>query len=167
MKTLYVTRHGKSSREDTSLPDIERPLSPRGERDSETMGRRLAARNVALDALVSSPAKRAVRTSQLLADAMGLDPDLVRTDERIYEATVEELSSVVRGLADHLDRVMLVGHNPGFTDLADLLANVEVEDMPTCCVCGLSFAVDAWSEVIPGTGTMVLFEYPKKKHKGS
>ena len=63
MKTLFLVRHAKSSRDDPSLPDRERPLDDRGKRDAPKMGKRLAKRGAKLDLLVSSPALRALATA--------------------------------------------------------------------------------------------------------
>ena len=73
MKVLYLVRHAKSSRDDPSLPDRDRPLDERGKQDAQRLGRRLAKRNVKPDLLVSSPALRARTTAQLIAKELGFE----------------------------------------------------------------------------------------------
>jgi len=123
MKTLFLVRHAKSSRDDPSLPDRERPLDDRGKRDAPKMGKRLAKRDAKLDLLVSSPALRALTTAKLIADEMGYKRNDIVVDDRLYASSPDDLLAVIRALDNKLGRVMLVGHNPEFTDLAHRLSS--------------------------------------------
>src|SRR6266487_3467541 len=67
MKTLFLIRHAKSSWDDTALPDKDRPLGDRGRRDAPKMGKRLAKRDVKPDLILSSPARRALTTAEIIA----------------------------------------------------------------------------------------------------
>ena len=67
MKTLFLIRHAKSSWDDTALPDKDRPLGDRGRRDAPKMGKRLAKRDVKPDLILSSPARRALTTAEIVA----------------------------------------------------------------------------------------------------
>ena len=67
MKTLFLIRHAKSSWDDTALPDKDRPLADRGRRDAPKMGKRLAKRDVKPDLILSSPARRALTTAEIVA----------------------------------------------------------------------------------------------------
>ena len=162
MKRLYLLRHAKSSWGDTALGDVERPLNKRGKRDAPTMGKRLKKRKAEPDLILSSPAKRAVKTASIVAKEIGFPKKKIATDGSIYAASVSELLDVVRNIDDAYGRVMLVGHNPGFTDLADILADGSVGDMPTCAVCCLDFDCDSWKAVSEGGGKIVFYDYPKK-----
>jgi phosphohistidine phosphatase len=122
MKTLFLVRHAKSSRDDPSLPDRERPLDDRGKRDAPKMGKRLAKRDVKLDLLVSSPALRALKTAHLIAEEIGYKRKDIVVDDRLYASSPDDLLAVIRALDTKLDRVMLVGHNPEFSDLAHRLS---------------------------------------------
>ncbi|MBE0617968.1 MAG: histidine phosphatase family protein, partial [Proteobacteria bacterium] len=84
MKRLTLVRHAKSGHKDGSLPDFERPLSRRGKEDAPEMGRRLAARGVLPDALVTSPAKRARKTAEKIARALDFPEEAIREDSRVY-----------------------------------------------------------------------------------
>ena len=88
MKTLFLVRHAKSSRDDPSLPDRDRPLDDRGKRDAPTMGKRLAKRDVKPDLLLSSPALRALTTAQLMAEEVGYK----RKEHRCRRSAVWQLS---------------------------------------------------------------------------
>lgn len=162
MKTLVLLRHAKSSWDDSSLDDFDRPLSGRGKRDAPVMGRRLAALGAPPDLIVTSPAKRARKTAAIVASLLDYDKKKIDREEAIYEAGVEALMEIVGGLGDEADRVMLVGHNPGLTDLANALMKERVENIPTCGALGLEFCVDSWRKVMRKGGRMIFFEVPPK-----
>lgn len=163
MKSLILVRHAKSSWSNADLRDFDRPLNDRGRRDAPVMGQRLAARGLAIDAVVASPAIRALTTARTLLDALGMPPGRLRLDPAIYAADTDDLLEVVQGLPDDEDRIALVGHNPGFTDLAERLAAADIGNMPTCAMAFIAFDISAWSEAGFGTGALVDYDYPKKK----
>ena len=146
MKTLFLVRHAKSSRDDPSLADRERPLNDRGLHDAPMMGQRLSRSGMKHDRIVSSPALRALTTAQLIADAIGFPRQDIAIDDSIYESSPERLLAVIRGLDDKLDCVMVVGHNPEFAELAHRLAP-EITEMPTCAVAEFRFDARAWADV--------------------
>lgn len=160
MKTLFLVRHAKSSR-DPSLPDRERPLDDRGKRDAPKMGQRLAKRHVKLDLLVSSPALRALTTAHLIADEIGYRRKDIIVDDRLYASSPDHLLAVVRALDNQLDRVMLFGHNPEFSDLAHQLSS-ETVDMPTSAVAEYNFDTKVWSDIGEVEPTKAVLDYPKK-----
>ena len=161
MKTLFLVRHAKSSRDDPSLPDRDRPLNDRGKQDAARMGKRLATRGVKPDLLVSSPALRALTTARLIAEELGCKPQDIVEDDRLYASNPEDLLAVVRALDRKLDGVMLFGHNPEFTDLARRLSG-EFIDMPTSTVAEFTFNTKAWSDVGEIKPAKVELDYPKK-----
>jgi phosphohistidine phosphatase len=101
MKRLFLIRHAKSSWADPALPDKDRPLGDRGRRDAPKMGTRLAKRDVKPDLILSSPARRALMTAEIIAK-----------NDRLYAGAVNDLLNVIHKLGDKLERVMLFGHNP-------------------------------------------------------
>ncbi|AEI79181.1 phosphohistidine phosphatase SixA [Cupriavidus necator N-1] len=161
MKTLFLVRHAKSSKDDPSLPDRERPLNDRGRQDAPEMGKRLAERKLKPDLLLSSPALRALTTAQLIADELGYARKDIALDDQLYATSAEELLAVVRALDKKLDCVMLFGHNPEFTDFAHRLSD-EITDMPTCAVARFSFDTKAWEDVGEITPSKVTLESPKE-----
>ena len=161
MKTLFLVRHAKSSRDDPSLPDRDRPLDDRGRQDAPKMGKRLAKRDVKPDLLVSSPALRALTTAQLIAEEIGYKRKDIVVDDRLYASSPDGLLAVIRALDKKLDRVMLVGHNPEFTALAHRLSS-EIIDMPTSAVAEFSFDTKAWADVGEVEPAKSMLDYPKK-----
>jgi len=161
MKTLFLVRHAKSSRDDPSLADRNRPLDDRGRQDAPKMGKRLAKRDVKPDLVVSSPALRALTTAQLIAEEVGYKRKDIVVDDRLYASSPDDLLAVIRELDRKLDRVMLVGHNPEFTDLAHRLSS-EIIDMPTSAVAEISFDTKAWSDVGEIEPARAMLDYPKR-----
>ena len=161
MKTLFLVRHAKSSRDDPSLPDRDRPLDDRGKQDGPKMGKRLAKRDVKPDLLLSSPALRALTTAQLIAEEIGYKPKDIVVDDRLYASDADNLLAVIRALDRNLNRVMLFGHNPEFTDLAHRLSSEFIE-MPTCAIVEFNFDTKAWSDVGERKPAKVILDYPKK-----
>ncbi|HEY2976450.1 MAG TPA: histidine phosphatase family protein [Burkholderiaceae bacterium] len=160
MKTLFLVRHAKSSWDNPALADHDRPLNARGLRDVVTMGQRLVQRGVKPDALLSSPATRALTTAEHLAKALGIKRKEIVVIDRLYDAAPEDLLSVIQGLGDKPDRVMLVAHNPGLTELAHHLAS-EITEMPTCAIAELAFAVASWAAIGKAKPGSVVFDFPK------
>jgi phosphohistidine phosphatase len=130
-RTLILFRHAKSD-QSSSEADIDRPLNPRGMRQAPEAGRWLDENIDDIDLAVVSSAYRA-RTTWELASAELDRPPEARFDDRVYGASVPDLLSVVRDLPDDAHTVVLVGHNPGFEDLASLLTSESVT-LPTSAI---------------------------------
>ena len=146
MKTLFLVRHAKSSWDDPTLPDRERSLEARGERDAAKMSKRLAQRHEKPDLIMSSPAVRALATANIIAEGLDYKLKGIEVNDRLYAATADALIALIEELDDKLKRVMLVGHNPEFTALAHHFSS-EVTHMPTCAVAVFEFAAKTWSGI--------------------
>lgn len=164
-KTLYLIRHAKSSSDDPSQSDFQRTLNTRGLKDSHLMAQLIKEKNIIPDLIVSSPAVRALFTAEIFADEFHYNKDKIVSDERIYEAAMRELITVIREIKNENNTVMLFGHNPGLSNLANLLGNKFLPDFPTCAVVGIELKINSWSEVERNCGEIILFEYPKKSLK--
>ncbi len=162
MKRLYLVRHAKSSWKDATLEDFDRPLNKRGQRDAPFMGKRLKFYKVSPDLIMSSPAKRAAKTAKVIAEEIGFPKKQIVYEDAIYEAGVKSLLRVIREINDSASQVLLFGHNPGLTMLAEYLSDAVIDNIPTCGVFCLDFNVTSWENVEEGKGTIVFFDYPKK-----
>src|SRR3954451_20328114 len=146
MKTLLILRHAKTQ-PDAPHGDWARELTERGHRDAAAMGAYLRTEVGTPDAIVTSDAKRARQTSEIVANELGVDRPLV-IEPRIYGAEVGTLLDVVRQLPDEANMVILVGHNPGFEELAASLADRAEDEvsLPTAAVARLEFDLPHWSD---------------------
>jgi phosphohistidine phosphatase len=160
MKTLFLIRHAKSGH-DAGLKDRDRPLNERGLQDAREMGRRLAKRGVRPDRVISSPAVRARTTAELIAAQLGIGASDIAIDDRLYAASPATLLAVIREQEDRFACVMIFGHNPEFTEVAQRLSGGEITDMPTCGVAELHFDAAPWAELGETPASQVHFESPK------
>ena len=161
MKTLFLIRHAKSSWDNTALPDKDRPLDDRGKRDAPKMGKRLAKRDVKPDLILSSPARRALTTAEIVAKKLDYKLKDIVVDDRLYASEADNVLNVIHKLGEKLERVMLFGHNPELTELAHRLSS-EITHMPTCAVVEFTFATKSWSDIGKAKLAKVALDYPKK-----
>jgi len=159
---LTLVRHAKSSWNDANLNDFDRPLNNRGIKDAPMMAQRLAAANYKVDALISSPALRAISTAKILATEIGLNDKNFIQYEHLYEASLKVLISTVISLNNQFRNIMLVGHNPGFTALTNYLSDANIGNMPTCSIAKIQFNESAWENIYESSGELIDFDYPKK-----
>jgi phosphohistidine phosphatase len=162
MKKLYLIRHAKSSWSNPGLSDFERPLNKRGLKDADRMGKVLKRILPHPDCVLTSSARRAQETAEILADKIGFPIKKVIVEERIYGAAVHDLLEIITELDDKLKTVVLFGHNPGMTNLANLLNDIETDNIPTCGIFVIEFQTKHWRKIAEKTGTFLAFEYPKK-----
>jgi phosphohistidine phosphatase len=163
MKTLFLLRHAKSSWKDDNLSDFDRPLKKRGLGDAQLIGKLIRQREIPLDLVISSSAERARQTTQLVL--MSADRQVeTRFDERLYEAGMRRLLTMISRLDNQANAVMLVGHNPGFEELLKTLTGEE-HGMPTAALAGIEFEVDEWNQVKARTGKLTLLLTPKELKK--
>lgn len=163
MRLLTIVRHAKSSWDYHDLSDFERPLNERGRRDAPVMAQRVKQLIGKPQRIASSPALRAITTAQVFARNLGIDPHDIVLLPKIYEASSDTLLSLIRGLDETDEHVMLFGHNPGLSQLAHLLARCDFDHLPTCGVAHLSLAAKVWLEVTPHCGQLLRWTCPKEK----
>ncbi|MGV3547500.1 MAG: SixA phosphatase family protein, partial [Pedobacter sp.] len=113
------------------------------------------------DAIVSSPALRAITTAKYFASGWSLNADQLTTKANIYEANTKTLLNVINGLDDQFNCIALFGHNPGLTDLLNYLTDEYIANMPTCSVAIIEFPFDEWKLISGDTGKLILFDFPK------
>lgn len=162
MKVVYFVRHAKSSWADPSLKDFDRPLNKRGLRDAPFMGKLMNAKENKPDALISSPALRAKTTAYYFAEALGIEERQVELKPDIYEAFTEALLRIVQNLPATYDTVVLFGHNPALTSLANSFSDSPIANIPTCGVFKVEATVDNWKAFNETTGRLTAFHYPKQ-----
>ncbi|MCK4707837.1 MAG: histidine phosphatase family protein [Gammaproteobacteria bacterium] len=161
MNKLYLVRHAKSSWNDSSLSDLQRPLNKRGMRNAPEMGRRLSAADVSLDLIISSPANRVLTTAKTLAKEIGYDPENIVTNNRLYFEGVSSMLKIIKNTKPDIKALMIVGHNPDMTSLVNKLCGFQTLNMPTCAIVSIHFK-QGWSEVNNYPVSLVEYDYPKK-----
>ena len=124
---LLIMRHAKSDWSVHTASDFERKLTDRGKRDAKKMGAWLKHQDLVPEIIVSSPAARAERTALIVSREINIDPARINRDERIYDASLEDLLKVMATHMQEARRVLLIGHNPGLETLLDYLSSAAPE----------------------------------------
>ena len=161
IKRLTLLRHAKSGHNNHSMSDRERPLNRRGQRDAPLMGRRLMSKGGRPSLIITSPAVRARQTSRLLAQAIGYPVEFIQTEQELYLADPEIILDVVAGQDNTFTEIVVVGHNPGITELANRLGRTQIDNVPTCGMVQLESDIRSWDEFGRTPCELIDFDYPK------
>lgn len=162
MKTLFINRHAKSSWKDNNLNDFDRPLTKRGHLAAPFMAKQLKEKGEEFDLILTSPANRAFTTAQYFAKEYDYDHKFIEEAHSIYLADHGTILTIIDNMPNEFNRVMIFGHNPGLTNLANVLTGETLGNIPTAGTVKINFDVDSWEEVTPGSGTLEFFDYPKR-----
>ncbi|MBX2978811.1 MAG: histidine phosphatase family protein [Flavobacteriales bacterium] len=180
MLTLYICRHAKSSWADPGQADHDRPLNERGMRNAPFMAKLFKQRGEPVELMLSSSAARALATARCYAQELGATersathqhgesttPEILpmRIEPALYLASVNALMHLICKQPTQVKKLMLFGHNPGFTDLVEYLATAEIGNLPTAGIVRIDFPVDDWKMVSRDLGTLVWMDVPKR-HPG-
>ncbi|MEZ5990689.1 MAG: histidine phosphatase family protein [Planctomycetota bacterium] len=165
MKKLLLIRHAKSDWSHRGRDDHDRPLNERGRHDAPMMARRLADKDVEPDLLLTSTARRARKTAQRFRETLELAEVPLHEDGRLYLAEPDQMLEVLRGLPGSRSCVAVFGHNPGISELVELLTGADLGDMPTCAVAIMEFDGD-FAELAPGRCELVDYDFPKNRPGG-
>ncbi|BBO78363.1 phosphohistidine phosphatase SixA [Desulfosarcina widdelii] len=163
---MFLVRHAKSSWKDPRLSDHQRPLNKRGKKAASEMARRLKRLGVKPDVIVSSDARRALDTAAAMAEGLGLSKEVVRPMPELYGAASKEILEIVLRFDDNWQQVMVVGHNPGFTELANRFYPHFIANVPTAGVVELRFDAPSWRHIRRDNLEFSRFDFPKNKESG-
>jgi phosphohistidine phosphatase len=169
VKRLTLLRHAKSSWEQPSTDDFDRPLNARGWKAARALGREIKRRNMHFDFAIASPAARVRETLDGVAEGYGDFPFPIRFEPRIYMADVATLLDLVQALPDEIEAPLLVGHNPG---LERLIVEITQDDerglrdrvadkYPTAALAVIALPADCWASVEPRSATLAELILPK------
>jgi phosphohistidine phosphatase len=168
MKTIFLLRHAKSSWDDDSLPDHDRPLSERGRAAAPRIGAYMRGAGYLPDLVFCSTATRTRRTLDAVLSELGVEP-VIEFHEELYLAAPSEMLDLVRSVPDTVEAVLLVGHNPGTGMLAVTLSGDGLPEriyqmrakFPTTGLAIIELSVDRWKDVVGGCGTLKEFIRPR------
>ncbi|WP_414473794.1 SixA phosphatase family protein [Microvirga sp. M2] len=171
MLRLLLLRHAKAAWP-SGIRDVDRPLAPRGREASVAMGNYMKRECLAPDLVILSPARRTQETWELVQPILGEVPS--RLDGRIYEAPLARLLTVLREIEPEAQTVLMIGHNPGFEDLASFLIGEGDMDgilrlghkYPTAGLAVVDFLHESWDQVKRKSGRLERFATPKSVGAG-
>jgi phosphohistidine phosphatase len=163
LKTLLLIRHAKSDWNDAALKDFDRPLNDRGKKAAPVMGKRLLDKNIKIDAFISSPAKRAKKTAELIAKEYDVKKEKIIFQDKLYLAEPAVFWDVISKTDDDHKHIAVFSHNPGITDFANQLTpeDIRVDNIPTCGVFAVKANIKYWKDFQDAKKEFWFFDYPK------
>ena len=162
MKDICLVRHAKSSWKYPKLDDFERPLNKRGRKNAPFMGKIVHQLRFSPDLIIASPASRAAMTARIFAFEINYPLEKIQYLASVYESDEIDLILILKGLDDSLNKVMLIGHNPALTHLANSIGNHPISNIPTSGVFCVTLDITSWSGIKQDSGKLKYFEFPKK-----
>lgn len=161
MKTLLIFRHAKSSWDDPSLDDHDRPLNARGLKTAVRMGQLIKETNLLPKAILSSSAVRAMETAKIIAKSSGYHGKILKAGN-FFPGETDDYLQALSGQNDQCSIIMIVGHNPGLEVFLEHLTGRK-EPLPTAALAQVKLPIDSWAQLTQKTrGTLINIYRPKE-----
>ena len=142
MKKLIIIRHCKSSWSDLTLNDFDRPLNNRGVQDGNLMSKELSKIIDNVDLLISSSSKRTRLTADFFIKLIKINK--ISFIDDLYHSSSENIISKLKKISNTYESIMVIGHNPGLTDLVNKLTSINLYNLPTCGVAIVNLNIKNW-----------------------
>ena len=166
MKTIYLVRHGKAVSRDLDIPDFERSLVDKGEKNSVRMAQLLKDKDLSADLFISSPANRALETAKIFSRVFTYPEDEILLEKGIYDdIDSKSFFTILKKIDDKFNSVMLFGHEPTISGLVSELVPEFSAGMSKSGIAGITLSIEKWADVKPGTGILKLLLFPGKSAK--
>lgn len=146
MKHLYLIRHGKATHK--PMPDNKRFLTEKGIKRTKKYARILAEQNITPDLIVSSPAVRAFKTAEIIAEILNYPIQDIEINPVFYFEPEREVINQIKKFPDKYNHVFIVGHNPIWTDLADQFSENDLWHLRTSGIFGVKFDTNTWKNIL-------------------
>jgi phosphohistidine phosphatase len=156
LKQLLLIRHAKSSWDDVSLDDLDRPLNERGKREAALLGRLLKTNGLMPQLIISSPAKRSRKTAIKISLELNYPKQRIETNEVIYTGNVSDIVEFIRSIDNKIDQVFIIGHYPSLMELGNYLTGSNLVKLSTCGFILIDFKTKSWEGISPDKGNIVL-----------
>lgn len=142
MKKLIIIRHCKSSWSDLNLNDFDRPLNNRGVQDGNLMSKELSKKIDKVDLLFSSSSKRTRLTADFFIEVINIKK--INFMDELYHSSSENIINILKKISNTKKSVIVIGHNPGLTDLVNKLTSINLYNLPTCGVAIINLNIKNW-----------------------
>ncbi len=162
MKTLFITRHAKSSWEHPVSSDLERPIIENGIRKTKKIIKFLLQKKINIDYIMCSHATRAIETAHLLSDGLNYPKSNIDINPNIYKSDEEGLLNEVLALPNTKNNVIIIGHNPALTQFANNFLHPKIDFLPTSAMVSISFETETWETIMSSTQKVNFIAFPKK-----
>jgi len=147
MKTVYVVRHGKAIPASANIADADRLLTDTGVARTCRVALYMAESKPVIDQIITSPAERAYATALIIADKLGFHANKVMANEKLFTGDDQEVLDIISELDDSINSVMIVGHNPVITKVANHFAEPKLDSLPTTGVVSVHLDTDKWADL--------------------
>ena len=147
MKTVYIVRHGKAVPASANVSDTDRLLTDTGVARTWKVAQFMAESKPVIDSIISSPAERAFTTALIIADKLGIQAAKVVADEKLFTGDASDALDLIEGLDDSINSVMIVGHNPIITQVANHFASPKLDSLPTTGVVSVHLETEKWADL--------------------
>lgn len=163
MKKIILVRHGKAEDPASGITDYERSLTIKGKIISRLMARKLRETEKSPITIITSPAFRAIETALIFAKEFGIEPDKILVDSDLYyKMNLVYLTEILSKTGEDGDTIMMFGHNPSFTEIANSLCSEGCDFMPKSGAVGISFDIDSWPDIRQKSGKQLFYLKPEK-----
>ena len=146
-KKLYIVRHGKAMADYGDISDIDRPLKESGINDAYQISKKLSGMNETPRIIISSHAVRALHTATIFAGTFKLSYNQIIIHKDLYTTNIKAIVDLIKNTNDDVQSIILFGHNPTFTELANRFLTDKIDQIPTTGVVGLKFNINTWQEI--------------------
>ncbi len=161
MKTLFLMRHAKSSWKHAELNDLDRPLLEKGLKRTRLIIEYFLNNNVKIELIICSHALRSIDTARIIAHAFNVEDNNFRIEKGVYTADADSLTDQLYDLPATVSNVMIVGHNPAITNLANTFLSEKIDYLPTSGVVAVDFDTNEWDELLSAGFTTRFAAFPK------
>lgn len=162
LKILHVVRHAKSSWDLDSIADIDRTLKEKGIRDAYNISRKLKLNEMIPEKIITSPANRALHTALIFARVFEFPAAMIEISDALYESSTDKMLELIRKTDEKYGSVMICGHNPHATEIANCFLKNRLDNVPTSGVVTLKFKSESWAGIDRKNLEDHLFNFPKK-----
>ncbi len=161
-KTLHIVRHAKSSWDYENISDIDRPLKLKGIHSAYEMARRIKIRNALPELIITSPANRAIHTAIIFARVFEFPLSKIIVEENLYAAEEDFIIDLIKKTDNSISSLMIFGHNPEFTNFANIFVKNTVDNISTAGIVSLVFDIEKWKDISKKKLVSEQFDFPKK-----
>jgi phosphohistidine phosphatase len=147
MKTITFLRHSKSSW-DYILEDVDRPLNEVGIEKIKKVAESSKHQFINSDIIFSSTANRAIHTCLILTRQLSINNNKIRLSEDLYTFNHFEVFDFIKKIEDKYSQVVLVGHNPAYTEISNYFSENKILNLPTARWFSMKFDSNKWSDIL-------------------
>lgn len=161
-RTLFLVRHAMAY--PGARSDFDRPLTPGGTEESVALGKRLHKAGILPDLILSSTALRCRQTSEAMAHELGAELSSIRAIDALYNAPVEALLTSLKMLGPHVQKALVVGHNPAISELVVYLSDHTFDFLPPCGCASLSITANGWNRLGRSSARFAWVDTPERPY---